>query len=313
VSNQAIATDVLAKRVAARRRRYPLDHEGFLGPVSLLPAVIYIIALVGFPFVLAILFAFSNATIGSRNVDLVGLQTFRGVLRDPVFWDSLRNTLVFTLISNALVVVLAKALAMVLVANFRGKWFIRFLVLLPWTTPASLAAITWLWTLDSIFSPIDWMLRNLGLIEANMYWLGKPVLAMASVITVHTWRIVPLAAVIIMAGLTAIPTEIKDAAEVDGAGFWRKLFEITLPLMAPIIAVAVLFGVILTLTDMSVVFVLTRGGPVHSTHMLASWAFVRGIESGNLAHGAATALFLFPILVGVAALILRMARRRQVM
>jgi multiple sugar transport system permease protein len=313
VSNQAIATDVLAKRVAARRRRFLLDHEGFLGPVSLLPAVIYIVALVGFPFVLALLYALSDATIGRRDFNFVGLQTFRELLRDPVFGQALRNTFVFTFISNALVVVLAKALAMVLVADFRGKWFIRFLVLLPWTTPVSLAAITWLWTLDSIFSPIDWVLRSLGLIESNMYWLGKSSLAMASIITVHTWRIVPLAAVIIMAGLTAIPTEINDAAAVDGARFWRKLFEVTIPLMAPIIAVAVLFGVILTITDMSVVFVLTRGGPTNSTQVLASWAFFKGINGGNLAHGAASALFLFPIMVAVAALILRMARRREVM
>jgi multiple sugar transport system permease protein len=205
--------------------------------------------------------------------------------------------------------VLAKALAMVLIADFKGKWLVRFLVLLPWTTPISLATITWLWTLDSIFSPIDWILRNFGLIDTNVYWLGRPVLAMGSVIAVHTWRIVPLAAVIMMAGLIAIPTEIKDAAEVDGAGFWRKLFQVTIPLMAPIIAVAVLFGFVLTVTDMSVVYVLTRGGPTHSTQVLATWAFFKGIEGGALAQGAAIALFLFPVLVAVAALILRMARR----
>ena len=313
MSDHAVAADTLARRVARRRRRYLSDHEGFLGPIGLLPAVIYIVALVGFPFVLAILYSFSNASIGRRSFELTGLETFRQLLRDPVFAKSLWNTFVFTFTANALVVVLAKALAMVLVADFKGKWLIRFLVLLPWTTPVSLAAITWLWTLDSIFSPIDWVLRGVGLIESNMYWLGKPGLAMASIITVHTWRIVPLAAVIIMAGLTAIPTEINDAAAVDGARFWRKLFEITIPLMAPIIAVAVLFGVILTITDMSVVYVLTRGGPSNTTQVLASWAFFKGIPGGALAHGAATALFLFPILVAVAALILRMARRREVM
>lgn len=313
MSNHAIATDVLARRVARRRRRYLADHEGFLGPIGLLPAVIYIVALVGFPFVLAIVYSISNATVGNPNYDIVGLETFRRLMADPVFKQSLWNTFVFTFVSNLLVVVLAKALAMVLVADFKGKWFVRFLVLLPWTTPVSLATINWLWTLDSIFSPIDWLLRQAGLIESNMYWLGKPGLAMTSIIVVHTWRIVPLAAVIIMAGLVAIPTEINDAAAVDGARFWRKLFEITIPLMAPIIAVAVLFGVILTITDMSVVYVLTRGGPSNTTQVLPSWAFFKGIVAGNLAHGAATAMFLFPILVGVAALILRMARRREVM
>jgi multiple sugar transport system permease protein len=302
----------MATAVTARPRRYLLDREGLLAPLLLSPAVLYIVALVGFPFVLAIIYAFSDVTTGSRTFDFVGLQTFRRILADPVFIRSLWNTFVFAFIANLLVVLFAKALAMVLTADFKGKWFIRFLVLLPWTTPISLATITWLWTLDSIFSPIDWVLRQLGLIQSNMYWLGRPILAMGSVIAVHTWRIVPLAAVIMMAGMTAIPTEIKDASEVDGAGFWRKLFEITIPLMAPIIAVAVLFGFVLTFTDMSVVYVLTRGGPTHSTQVLSTWAFFKGIEGGALSQGAAVALFLFPVLVAVAALILRMARRWEV-
>jgi multiple sugar transport system permease protein len=299
----------MATAVAARRRRDWFDNERVLAPLLLSPAVIYIIALVGFPFVLAIMFAFSDVTTGNADLEWVGFRTFGRILDDPVFLRSLWNTFIFALIANAVVVVVANVLARVLTADFKGKWLIRFLILLPWTTPISLATITWLWTLDSIFSPIDWVLRNLGLIDTNVYWLGRPVLAMGSVIAVHAWRIIPLAAVIMMAGLTAIPTEIKDAAEVDGARFWRKHFEVTIPLMAPIIAVAVLFGFVLTVTDMSVVYVLTRGGPTHSTQVLATWAFFKGIEGGALAQGAAIALFLFPVLVAVAALILRMARR----
>ena len=136
---------------------------------------------------------------------------------------------------------------------------------------------------------------------------------MGSVIAVHTWRIVPLAAVIMMAGLSAIPPEINDAAQVDGAGFWRKLFQVTIPLMAPIIAVAVLFGVILTITDMSVVWVLTRGGPTNSTHVLSTYSFLKGIEGGALSQGAAIALFLLPVLIFLTAIILRLARRSEVL
>ncbi|MDH3259511.1 MAG: sugar ABC transporter permease [Acidimicrobiia bacterium] len=303
-----MATEV----ITTRRRRYLLDNERVLGSVLMTPAVIYIVALVGFPFVLAIIYALSDVTTGSRGFNFVGFDNFVRILDDPVFLRSLRNTFVFAAISNILVVVLAKALAMILVADFKGKWVIRFFVLLPWTTPISLATIMWLWTLDSLFSPIDWVLRWLGLIESNSYFLGKPGLAMASVIIVHTWRIVPLAAVIMMAGLAAIPHEINDAAQVDGAGFWRKLFEITIPLMAPIIAVAVLFGVILTITDMSVVWVLTRGGPTNSTQVLATWSFLKGIEGGALSQGAAIALFLLPVLVGLTVVILRLARRVEV-
>ncbi len=302
-----------ALSVGGRRRRYLLDNERVLAPLFMTPAVVYIVALVGFPFVLAIVFSLTDVTVGDPDLNFVGLRTFERILDDPVFLRSLRNTFVFAVVANLLVVVLAKALAMILVADFKGKWFVRFLVLLPWTTPVSLATITWLWTLDSIFSPIDWVLRTVGLLDSNVIWLGKPELAMSSVIAVHTWRIVPLAAVIMMAGLIGIPNEIKDAAEVDGAGFWRKLFEITIPLMAPIIAVAVLFGVILTITDMSVVWILTRGGPTHATQVLSTWAFFKGIEGGALGQGAAVALFLFPVLVAITAIILRLARRREVL
>lgn len=297
----------------ARRGGTLLDSERFLAIGGMTPAVLYILALVGFPFVLAVLMAFSDVTVGDPSLDLVGLETFRQVLADPVFWTSLQNTLLFTVISNALVVILATALALILTKDFKGKWLVRMLVLLPWTTPLSLAAITWLWTLDSIFSPIDWVLRQVGLLEGNMIWLGQPELALGSVIAVHTWRIVPLAAVIVTAGMLAIPTEIRDASDIDGARFWRRTFEVEIPLLAPIIGVAVLFGVILTITDMTVVYVLTRGGPTNATQVLASWAFFKGIEGGDIAQGAGTALFLLPVLVAVAALILRFARRREVM
>ena len=294
-----------------RGRATLADREGFLAPLFLLPAIVYIVALVAIPLLLAIAFAFSDVTVGDPSFEWVGFRNFDAIFDDPVFWRSLRNTLVFTVISMALTIVLAKALAMILIANFRFKWLVRFLVLLPWTTPIALAAVAWLWMLDSVYSPIDWVLRSLGFIESNVYWLGKDELAMASVIAVHTWRIVPLAAVIILAGLISIPDDIKDAAEIDGAGFWRKLFEITVPLTLPVIAVATLFGAVLTFTDMSVVYILTRGGPENATQVLPSYAYLKGIGSGDLAQGAAIALFLFPLLLAAAIAILRSVKKME--
>jgi multiple sugar transport system permease protein len=303
---------VAEPRGAAPEGRSKLaDREGVLAPLFLLPAVLYIIALVGLPLLLALAFAFSDVTVGDPSFDWVGFRNFDAIFDDPVFWRSLRNTVVFTVISMALTIVLAKALAMILIANFRFKWLVRFFVLLPWTTPIALAAVAWLWMLDSVYSPIDWVLRSLGFIESNVYWLGKDNLAMASVIAVHTWRIVPLAAVIILAGLISIPDDIKDAADIDGAGFWRKLFEITLPLTLPVIAVATLFGAVLTFTDMSVVYILTRGGPENATQVLPSYAFLKGIGSGDLAQGAAIALFLFPLLLAAAVAILRSVKKME--
>jgi multiple sugar transport system permease protein len=200
---------------------------------------------------------------------------------------------------------------MILIADFRFKRLIRFFVLLPWTTPIALAAVAWLWMLDSVYSPIDWVLRQMGLLDGNLYWLGKDNLAIASVIAVHVWRIVPLAAVIIMAGLISIPDDINDAAEIDGAGFWRRLWEITIPLNLPVIAVAALFGAILTFTDMTVVYILTRGGPENATQVLPSYAYIKGIGGGDLAQGAAIALFLFPLLLVATIAVLRAVRKME--
>ncbi|MBO2447327.1 sugar ABC transporter permease [Actinomadura barringtoniae] len=287
------------------------DREGFLAWAMLLPSVVYIIALVGVPFLLAIAFAFSDVTTGDPSYDFVGFRNFRAIFDDQVFWRSLINTISFTAVTMVLIVVLGKILANILVADFHGKWFVRFLVLLPWTTPVALSTISWLWLLDSIYSPIDWVLRQIGVIDTNVVWLGRPGTAIASVIAVQVWRLTPLAAVIVMAGLVAIPRDIDEAARIDGAGFWRRMFEVTIPLTMPVIAVAGLFGAIMTFTDMTVSYVLTRGGPTHSTDVLASWAYFRGIEGGDVGQGAAIALFLFPILLAGAVAILRAVRRLE--
>jgi len=302
------------------RRRFA-DREGALAWVFLMPSVFYILALVAVPFVLAVGFSLSDVTAGDPSFDWVGLDNFRAIFDDPVFWQSLGNTFLFTTVSMVLIVVFGKVLANILVADFRGKWLVRFLVLLPWTTPVALSAISWLWLLDSIFSPIDWILRQLGLLGGqgaplgngtNMYWLGEPGLAMASVIAVHVWRLTPLSAVIMVAGLVAIPRDLDEAARVDGAGYWRRMFEVTIPLVLPVAAVAALFGAIFTFTDMAVVDVLTNGGPNNATQVLTSWAFFRGIDGGDVGQGAAIALFLFPLLLAAAIAILRAVRRMEV-
>lgn len=298
-------------RRAAPRQRWT-DREGLLAQIFLLPTVVYIIGLVAVPFFLAIAYSFSDVTAGDPSYNWVGARNYMRIFNDPVFWKSFENTLIFTAISMVLIVVFGKILANILMADFKGKWLVRFLVLLPWTTPVSLSAVSWLWLLDSIYSPIDFVLRSVGLISGHEYYLGRPHLAMASIIAVEVWRLVPLAAVIIMAGLIAIPQEINEQAQVDGAGFWRRFFEITVPMTMPVIAVAGLFGAIFTATDMTVVYVLTRGGPNNATQVLSSWAYFKGIEGSDIAQGAAIALFLFPLLLFAAIAILRAVRRMEV-
>jgi multiple sugar transport system permease protein len=280
----------------------------------LTPAILYIVLLVGFPFLLSLYYSLSNVTVASQTSEFVGFANFARILDSHTFWVSLWNTLIFTVISQALMLVLANILAMALLADFRGKWFVRLLILLPWVAPISLGSIGWLWIFDSIYSVINWTGRAIGILGPDEWpiWLGQPNLAMASIIILHVWRLVPLATVIILAGLSSIPQDIHDAAQVDGAGFWRTTFQITLPLVMPITLVALLFGIIFTFTDMIVVFVLTRGGPYDSTQTLASWAYFTGIQGGDLAGGAAVSLFLFPVLAAVAVLFLHFARKAEV-
>ena len=309
--------------LTASKERYWLDRDSILGPLMLLPAVAYILALVGFPLILAVLYAFSNVTVGNPRIDslddFVGLDNFRAVFNDTVFRKSLRNTVLFTLVSQFFVIILANILAQVLSADFRGKRLVRFLVLLPWTTPIALGVLGWFWLLDSVYSPIDWLLRELDLLGPgtrfgpgrNMYWLGETDLARGAVIFVHVWRTLPLATVILLAGLSSIPQDIKDAANIDGAGFWRQLFYVRLPLLLPIMAVATLFSLVFTFTDLTVSLVLTRGGPVNDTQVLSTWAYFKGIQGGDLAQGAAIALFLLPVLIAIAMGMLRLARRSE--
>ncbi len=306
--------------VTRRRRMYFLDRDEWLGPLFITPAVLYIVLLIAFPFVLALFYSFSDVTVGSRSLDFVGLRNFESVIGTRKFQAALKNTFVFAFGSQVLVIVLANVLALAFLREYPwkwwrwAKWFIRLLILLPWVAPISLGTIAYLWILDSTYSPINWTLEALGLVPeyGGYMFLGIPHLAMGSVVAVHVWRILPLATVIVLAGLTSIPRDIHDAAAVDGAGFWRRHFQITIPLIRPIILVALLFGLVFAFTDMIVIFVLTRGGPYDTTQVLANLAFFTGIQGGDLSEGAAIAVFLFPLLLAAAILLLRNARRAEV-
>jgi len=297
-----------------RRRRNLLEQRRFLAPVLIAPAVLFIAALVGGPLVLAIYLSLTDATAGSLTGDFVGLQNFTREWSDPNFQTALKNTIFFTLVANAIVVVGAAVLSHFLVRDFHGKWFFRFLVLLPWAAPVALSTIGFLWIFDSLFSVVNWVLIHLNLVDQfnPPQWLGDRENAMAAIIAVHAWRLLPFATVIMIAGLASIPNEVDDAARIDGAQGLKKLWYVTLPLQLPIALIAVLFGIVFTASDMAVVYILTRGGPFNSTQMLPMWAFQTGINSGALGTGAAIALYLLPVLAIVSVLMLFFARRVEV-
>jgi multiple sugar transport system permease protein len=318
--------EAAARGRSLRRRRQLLEERRFLAPALIAPAVIFMLVVVAVPLGWAIYLSFTNAIGGSLSGKFIGFDNFTRAWHDANFHNALENTIIITVCSQALVVVGAAILSHFLVKEFRGKWLIRLLILLPWAAPLSLAALGWLWVLDSLFSVLNWTLANTGLLGPACWilnvhgcsatnppqWLGRPNLALIAIIMIQAWRILPFAVVIFIAGRASIPTEVEDAAKIDGATALKKLWYVDLPLQLPIALVAVLFGIVFTAGDITVVQVLTGGGPFNSTQVLPTWAFTIGIGSGSLGEGAAISLYLFPILALVTISMLFFARRAQV-
>ena len=308
-------------RVTAARPRtiaWPpsfLERQGVLGPLLVAPAILYIGVLVAYPFFLAIYLSLSNADVATSGLGrFVGLDNFVALFQSSVFLTALRNTLMFTFVSAVFKGLFGTTLAFLLAENLPGTRFFRFVILLPWTVPIALSSITWKWMFDSQYSIINWFLHGIGVIKpAEMpNWLGDPTLAIMSIIAVNVWRGFPFGAVILLAGLTSVSQEIVDAAKVDGAGPITRFRKVIVPMIAPVLFVGSLYDLVFTLTDMTVVYLLTLGGPANSTHVLSSYAFLVGVQSGALGRGAAIAILLFPILLVFVFLVLRALRRRDI-
>lgn len=312
------ATGQAARGSLLERAGEALERPGVLGALMLAPAILYVVFFVAVPFLMAIALSMSDATAGDPSLDaFVGLSNFAAVMQQEAFWTALWNSLLITACTVVLIVVLATIAVEFLARDFRGKTLVQVLFMMPWAMPVSLAAITWLWLLDSQFSPIDWVLVQIGVLgpdgilgpSRHLYYLGRTNLGIASVVFIDTWRTLPLATIIVLAGRLSIPRERLEQAQIDGAGFFRTLFRIVIPALAPVLIVAILFTALLVIGEISSVELLTRGGPGHSTQILPLWAYEKGIESGDLGQGAAIALFLFPVLLAAAIVALRFAAR----
>ncbi len=301
---------IVSRRVAVRHGAFTRERLRF-GYALLTPAILYMVLLVGVPFFFSLYLALSDASVGSPVAQYVGLANFVAIFQDDTFQQALRNTMVFTVVAGIFKIILGTLMGFLLMQEVRGRKLIRSLVVIPWTLPVAISALAWKWMFDPQFSAINYVGTRLHLIPGWPNWLGDPVLAMASVITVNVWRGYPFAAIVLMAGMSAVPTELLDAGKVDGANFFIRWHYIVLPVIAPILFVGLLFDMVFTLTDLSVVFLLTSGGPMGATEILPTKALEIGIQAGALGRGAAIALVLFPILVPVVYFLLRNLRRRE--
>ncbi len=281
--------------LAARLAR-KLDNRNVLGFLFMAPAGILLVLFLTYPLVLGTWLGFTDAKVGREGV-FVGLDNFAYLVTDPVAQISLFNTLVYTSIASVLKFGLGLWLALLLNRNLPFKSFFRAVILLPYIVPTALSAIAFWWLYDAQFSVLSWALTRLGWIDRYIDFLGDPWNARWSTIAANVWRGVPFVAICLLAGLQTISPSLHEAAALDGATAFQRFRYVTLPLLTPIIAVVMTFSVLFTFTDFQLIYVLTRGGPLNATHLMATLSFQRAIPGGSLGEGAALATLMIPFLL----------------
>jgi multiple sugar transport system permease protein len=286
------------------------------GYLLLAPAGLYVLLLVGAPFLFSLYLAVTDATVADPVANFVGLENFRAAIESDVFWIALRNSIVFLVVAAIFKSLLGTTLAFLLLQEFPGKKLVRGLVVIPFTLPVTISVLNWKWMYDSQFSVINWALHGIGLIgpygsSSWPIWLGQPELALTACIAVNVWRTFPFSAIVLLAGFTSVPPEVLDAAKVDGCSFLQRFRNVVVPMILPILLVGFLFDTVFTLSDLSVVYLLTGGGPANASKILPVLAYQVGIQAGALGRGAAIALFLVPLLLPMLYLMLRNIKRRE--
>jgi multiple sugar transport system permease protein len=273
-----------------------LDNRNFLGLLFLLPAATLLVLFLTYPLGLGTWLGFTDAKIG-RAGEWIGIENFEYLWGDAVTRLALFNTIFYTTVACIFKFVLGLWLALLLNKHLPFKAFLRAVVLLPFIVPTALSALAFWWIYDSQFSIISWSLLRLGLIDQYIDFLGQPWHARFATIAANIWRGVPFVAITLLAGLQTIAPSYYEAASLDGASPWQQFRHVTLPLLTPIIAVVMTFSVLMTFTDFQLIYVLTRGGPLNSTHLMATLSFQRAISGGSLGEGAAIATAMVPFLV----------------
>jgi multiple sugar transport system permease protein len=270
--------------------------RNLLGLLFMVPAGTLLLLFLTYPLILGVWLGFTDEKIGRKGI-WVGLENYLFLLQDEVTRTALFNTLFYTVVASVLKFALGLWLALLLNEKIPFKTFFRTVILLPYIVPTALSAIAFWWIYDAQFSVISWVLTRLGWIHGYIDFLGNPWNARLSTIAANVWRGVPFVAITLLAGLQTISPSLHEAAAIDGATGWHRFRYITLPLLTPIIAVVMTFSVLFTFTDFQLIYVLTRGGPLNATHLMATLSFQRAIPGGALGEGAAIAIAMIPFLL----------------
>ncbi len=272
------------------------NSRNVLGLIFMLPAAVLLLLFLTYPLGLGIWLGFTDTKVG-RPGEWVGFENYEYLWGDSVTRLALFNTLFYTTVASVLKFFLGLWLALLLNRNVRFKTFFRAVILLPYIVPTALSAIAFWWIYDSQFSIISWALVKMGLIDHYIDFLGTPWNARFAVIAANVWRGVPFVAITLLAGLQTISPSYYEASAIDGASRRQQFMHVTLPLLTPIIAVVMTFSVLFTFTDFQLIYVITRGGPLNATHLMATLAFQRAINGGALGEGAAISIAMVPFLL----------------
>ena len=273
-----------------------LDNRHFLGLLFMLPAAALLLVFLTYPLGLGVWLGFTDAKVGRAGA-WVGMENYAFLWGDSVTRLALFNTLLYTAVASVLKFLLGLWLALLLNERIPIKTFFRAAILLPYIVPTALSAIAFWWIYDAQFSVVSWVLAKFGLIDRYIDFLGEPWNARWSVIAANVWRGIPFVAICLLAGLQTISPSLYEAAAIDGATGWQRFWHVTLPLLTPIIAVVMTFSVLFTFTDFQLIYVITRGGPLNATHLMATLSFQRAIPGGALGEGAAIAIAMVPFLL----------------
>jgi multiple sugar transport system permease protein len=271
-------------------------NRNWLAIWFMLPAAIFLLMFLAWPLILGVWLSFTDARLARPGV-FIGFENYEWLWDDGVFWLSVFNTLLYTIVASVIKFVVGLYLALLLNRHMPFKAIIRSVVLIPFIVPTVLSAIAFWWIYDSQFSIISWSLRELGLINQNINFLGDGNWARGSLIFANIWRGVPFVAITLLAGLQTVSPSLYEAATLDGASAWQRFRYVTYPLLTPIIAVVMTFSVLFTFTDFQLIWAMTRGGPANATHLMATLSYSRGILSGQLGEGAAIATSMIPFLL----------------
>lgn len=286
-------------------RRAGLVPFGFL-----LPAIAVTAAIVLFPVAQTVWLSFQSYVIYDPDAtEFVGWGNYVALLRDEVFWISLRHSLVWIVGVVGLQFLLGLVAALLLNESFWWRGLARALVVIPWALPSVIIGLMWTWMYDFNVGVINDLLLRFGLIDQPVAWLARPDTALGAIMLALVWQGFPFFAVTLLAGLQTVPSELYEAAEIDGAGRWRRFVSITLPSIADVIATALLLRTIWVANSLDVILVMTGGGPGYATHTLPLYAFLRAYSGMEFSYGAALAIVLTLMLLAVVWLYVRRASR----